>query len=241
MERERDLGRDGLDAGVRAASASRRPGRARSRSTGSADDPRRERPASRGDAASRPAAELASRVVASARVGRLDLRRGQQVGERVEVVADADPALGAGLERRRAATGERIEDDVARPRVAGDEGVGERRREVGKLTGGLAGMAKTRKVEVVRGVAQFLDPHHVEVEVTEGAGQAKTGVKKVVRFQNAIIAAGSQVAPAVHPGRSPHPGFDLGARARRDPEGEMPAIGGGIIGLEMGTVYSTLG
>ncbi|HQU50119.1 MAG TPA: FAD-dependent oxidoreductase, partial [Casimicrobiaceae bacterium] len=64
---------------------------------------------------------------------------------------------------------------------------------VGKLTGGLAGMAKARKVEVVRGVGQFLDPHHVEVEVTEGTGQAKTGAKKVVRFQKAIIAVGSQV------------------------------------------------
>ncbi len=60
---------------------------------------------------------------------RLDLRRGQQMGERIEVVADPDAALGAGLEGRRAAPGERVEDDVARPRVASDEGVGERRRE----------------------------------------------------------------------------------------------------------------
>jgi dihydrolipoamide dehydrogenase len=48
---------------------------------------------------------------------------------------------------------------------------------VGKLTGGLAGMAKTRKVEVVRGVGQFLDAHHVEVELTQGGGQEKTGAK----------------------------------------------------------------
>ena len=60
---------------------------------------------------------------------RLDLGRGQQVGERVEVVADADPALGAGLEGCRAAPGERVEDDVARPRVARDEGVGQGGRE----------------------------------------------------------------------------------------------------------------
>ena len=64
---------------------------------------------------------------------------------------------------------------------------------VGKLTGGLAGMAKARKVEVVRGVGQFLDAHHVEVELTEGPAQAKTGAKKVVTFAQAIIAAGSQV------------------------------------------------
>ncbi len=63
---------------------------------------------------------------------------------------------------------------------------------VGKLTGGLAGMAKSRKVEVVRGVGQFLDAHHVEVEVTEGTGQAKSGAKKVLKFAQAIIAAGSE-------------------------------------------------
>ena len=60
---------------------------------------------------------------------RLDLGRGQQVSERVEVVADPDPPLRARLERCRAATRERIEDDVAWSRVAGDEGVGERRRK----------------------------------------------------------------------------------------------------------------
>ena len=76
------------------------------------------------------ASRSAARRVAACGAGRrLDLGRGQQVGERVEVVADADPALGAGLERRRAATGERVEDDVAGPRVAGDERVGEGGRE----------------------------------------------------------------------------------------------------------------
>ena len=60
---------------------------------------------------------------------RLDLGRGQEVGKGVEVVADTDPTLGARLERDRATSGERIEHDVAGPAVAGDEGVGERRRE----------------------------------------------------------------------------------------------------------------
>ena len=60
---------------------------------------------------------------------RSDLGRGQQVGERVEVVADADPALRARLERGGAATRERIEDHVTGPRIAGDEGVGEGGRE----------------------------------------------------------------------------------------------------------------
>ena len=63
---------------------------------------------------------------------------------------------------------------------------------VKKLTGGLAGMAKARKVEVVRGIGRFLDPHHMQVELTSGDGQATTGAKKAIKFQKAIIAAGSQ-------------------------------------------------
>jgi hypothetical protein len=63
----------------------------------------------------------------------LDLGCGQQVGERVEVVADADAALRAGLERGGAAPREGIEHDVAGPRVASDERVGEGRREAGKV------------------------------------------------------------------------------------------------------------
>ena len=79
------------------------------------------------------------------------------------------------------------------PQVDLDKLRGWKDKVVGKLTGGLAGMAKARKVEVVRGVGQFLDPHHVEVEITDGTAQDKTGAKKVVRFAQAIIAAGSQV------------------------------------------------
>ena len=78
------------------------------------------------------------------------------------------------------------------PQIDLDKLRGWKDKVVGKLTGGLAGMAKARKVDVVRGVGQFLDPHHLEVELTEGPAQAKTGAKKVVRFAKAIIAAGSQ-------------------------------------------------
>src|ERR1700682_1284950 len=53
---------------------------------------------------------------------------------------------------------------------------------VGKLTGGLTGMAKARKVEVVRGYGTFLDPHHLAVELTEGSGQSRSGGKKIIRF-----------------------------------------------------------
>jgi dihydrolipoamide dehydrogenase len=112
---------------------------------------------------------------------------------------------------------------------------------VGKLTGGLAGMAKARKVEVVRGVGQFLDAHHVEVELTEGPGQAKTGAKKVVKFAQAIIAAGSQVVRLPFIPDDPRVLDSTGALELKEVPKRMLVIGGGIIGLEMGTVYSTLG
>jgi len=112
---------------------------------------------------------------------------------------------------------------------------------VGKLTGGLGGMAKSRKVEVVRGVGQFLDPHHLEVELTEGPAQAKTGAKKVVRFAKAIVAAGSQVVRLPFIPDDPRVLDSTRALELESVPKRMLVIGGGIIGLEMGTVYSTLG
>ncbi|MEO8674530.1 MAG: dihydrolipoyl dehydrogenase [Casimicrobiaceae bacterium] len=112
---------------------------------------------------------------------------------------------------------------------------------VGKLTGGIAGMAKSRKVEVVRGVGQFLDPHHLEVELTEGPAQAKTGAKKVVKFAQAIIAAGSQVVRLPFIPEDPRVLDSTSALELASVPKRMLVIGGGIIGLEMGTVYSTLG
>ncbi|HYR00589.1 MAG TPA: FAD-dependent oxidoreductase, partial [Casimicrobiaceae bacterium] len=112
---------------------------------------------------------------------------------------------------------------------------------VGKLTGGLSGMAKSRKVEVVRGVGQFLDPHHVEVELTEGTGQAKTGGRKVVKFAQAIVAVGSQVVRLPFIPDDPRVLDSTGALELASIPKRMLVIGGGIIGLEMGTVYSTLG
>ena len=112
---------------------------------------------------------------------------------------------------------------------------------VKKLTGGLAGMAKARKVEVVRGVGRFLDPHHLEVELTDGAGQDKTGAKKVVRFQKAIIAAGSQAVKLPFMPDDPRVVDSTGALLLTSVPKRMLVVGGGIIGLEMATVYSTLG
>ncbi len=112
---------------------------------------------------------------------------------------------------------------------------------VGKLTGGIGGMAKARKVEVVRGIGQFLDPHHLEVELTEGPAQAKTGAKKVVKFAQAIIAAGSQVVRLPFIPEDPRVLDSTSALELASVPKRMLVIGGGIIGLEMGTVYSTLG
>ena len=112
---------------------------------------------------------------------------------------------------------------------------------VGKLTGGLAGMAKGRKVDIVRGFGTFLDPNHIEVEVTDGAGQDKTGAKKVIKFQKCIIAAGSAAVHLPFIPQDPRIVDSTGALELRFVPKKMLVIGGGIIGLEMATVYSTLG
>jgi len=112
---------------------------------------------------------------------------------------------------------------------------------VGKLTGGLAGMAKARKVQVVRGVGTFLDPHHLEVQETEGDGKATNGKKTVIRFEKAIIAAGSQAVKLPFIPEDPRIFDSTGALELRDIPNKMLVVGGGIIGLEMATVYSTLG
>ena len=112
---------------------------------------------------------------------------------------------------------------------------------VGKLTGGLAGMAKARKVETVRGYGSFLDPHHLEVELTAGDGQDKSSEKKIVRFEKCIIAAGSQAVHLPFIPDDPRIVDSTGALELRFIPKRLLVIGGGIIGLEMATVYSTLG
>ncbi|WP_428852863.1 dihydrolipoyl dehydrogenase [Imbroritus primus] len=118
---------------------------------------------------------------------------------------------------------------------------GYKEQVIGKLTGGLAGMAKMRKVQVVRGVGTFLDPHHLEVELTDGEAQARTGKKTVIRFEKAIIAAGSQAVKLPFIPEDPRIVDSTGALELREIPKNMLVIGGGIIGLEMATVYSTLG
>ncbi|MEP6657438.1 MAG: FAD-dependent oxidoreductase, partial [Betaproteobacteria bacterium] len=116
-----------------------------------------------------------------------------------------------------------------------------KRQVVGKLTGGLTGMAKARKVVVVRGYGVFLDAHHLEVDVTEGSAQDKTGTKKIIRFGSAIIAAGSQAVRLPFVPEDPRIVDSTGALELRGVPKRMLVIGGGIIGLEMATVYSALG
>ena len=100
---------------------------------------------------------------------------------------------------------------------------------VGKLTGGLAAMAKMRKVTVMQGVAAFTGPHELAVD------------GKKLTFANAIIAAGSQAAKLPFLPEDPRIVDSTGALALPSVPKKMLIIGGGIIGLEMGTVYSTLG
>ncbi|HEU0277408.1 MAG TPA: dihydrolipoyl dehydrogenase [Rhodanobacteraceae bacterium] len=107
-------------------------------------------------------------------------------------------------------------------------------KTVGKLTGGLAAMAKQRKVRAIQGVGTFLSPH--ELEVVHGQD------RQLIHFEQAIIAAGSQ---AVHLGIFPWDDERVmdstTALQIKDVPASLLVVGGGIIGLEMATVYRALG
>ncbi|MBC3808868.1 dihydrolipoyl dehydrogenase [Undibacterium seohonense] len=105
---------------------------------------------------------------------------------------------------------------------------------VKKMTTGLTGMAKARKVNVLQGLGQFLSPYHLEVTASDGS-------KKVVQFKQAVIAAGSSVVKLPFVPEDPRIVDSTGALELRQIPKRMLVIGGGIIGLEMATVYSTLG
>ncbi|MCV2355198.1 dihydrolipoyl dehydrogenase [Paucibacter sp. B2R-40] len=131
--------------------------------------------------------------------------------------------------------------DFGAPSVNVDKLRGHKEKVIAKLTGGLAAMAKMRKVTVVRGYGAFIDAHHVEVEETSGEAQAKTGAKKTIHFSQAIIAAGSQAVRLPFLPQDERIVDSTGALELKGTPKKMLIIGGGIIGLEMGTVYSTLG
>ena len=107
---------------------------------------------------------------------------------------------------------------------------------VTRLTGGLKMLAKQRKVEIVHGVASFISKNEIVVEGKEG----KEG-KKTIRFDNAIIAVGSRVVKLPFLPEDPRIIDSTGALELSETKGKMLVIGGGIIGLEMATVYHALG
>ena len=127
------------------------------------------------------------------------------------------------------------------PKVSIDKLRGHKEKVIGKLTGGLAAMAKMRKVTVVRGYGHFVGSHHLEVEETTGTAQNKTGSKQVIAFKRCIIAAGSQAVRLPFMPDDPRVVDSTGALGLKEVPKRMLILGGGIIGLEMGTVYSTLG
>jgi dihydrolipoamide dehydrogenase len=131
--------------------------------------------------------------------------------------------------------------DFGAPKVDVQKLLAHKNKVVGKLTGGLSAMAKMRKVTVVRGYGAFVDPHHVQVEETTGSGQDKTGKTTTVKFKHCIIAAGSQAVRLPFLPDDPRIVDSTGALELRQVPKKMLIVGGGIIGLEMGTVYSTLG
>ncbi len=104
---------------------------------------------------------------------------------------------------------------------------------VGKLTSGLSGMAKARKVEIVRGTGAFAGPHAIEA--------VHEGVVTTIRFKSAIVAAGSEAVSLPFLPDDPRVVDSTGALALPQIPKRMLVIGGGIIGLEMATVYSALG
>ncbi|WP_374564557.1 dihydrolipoyl dehydrogenase [Nitrosomonas sp.] len=105
---------------------------------------------------------------------------------------------------------------------------------IGKLTKGLKALAKQRKVEIVQGVGKFASPHLLEVATADGL--------KTISFGNCIIAAGSSVARIPgFPYDDPRLMDSTGALNLKDIPQRLLIIGGGIIGLEMATVYDALG
>jgi dihydrolipoamide dehydrogenase len=106
---------------------------------------------------------------------------------------------------------------------------------VGRLTGGLATLARQRKVTTVRGYGRFTSPHELAVELAEGGAVS-------VGFEHAIIAAGSEaITLPFIPASDPRVIDSTGALEVEEVPGRLLVIGGGIIGLEMATVYHELG
>ena len=123
----------------------------------------------------------------------------------------------------------------AEPRIDLDEVRAGKEAVVAKLTGGLAGMAKQRKVTVVEGLAAFIDPHTL-------VARDRDGKPTTIKFDNAIIAAGSRpIQLPFIPHEDPRVWDSTDALKLKEVPKKLLIMGGGIIGLEMGTVYHALG
>lgn len=138
-----------------------------------------------------------------------------------KVITEADEAAHAGI-------------TFGKPKIDIDKLRGWKDSVVTKLTKGLTGLAKQRKVQVVTGRGEFASDHTIRVETPEGV--------KTVAFESCIIAAGSSVAKIPgFPYDDPRIIDSTGALKLADVPKRLLVIGGGIIGLEMATVYDALG
>ncbi|OOW89125.1 dihydrolipoamide dehydrogenase [Xanthomonas campestris pv. vitistrifoliae] len=125
--------------------------------------------------------------------------------------------------------------DFGRPKITLDKLREYKEKVVGKLTGGLASMAKQRKVRTVTGVASFVSPNELEIVGDDGKTQ-------LLRFEHCIIAAGSQAVKLPNfPWDDKRVMDSTDALELHDIPKTLLVVGGGIIGLEMATVYSALG
>ncbi len=124
--------------------------------------------------------------------------------------------------------------DFGAPKIDLDKLRGHKEKTVGQMVKGLAGMAKQRKVTVVQGTGRFVSPNELEVEGPDGM--------KLVRFEKAIIAAGSQAVKLPgFPWDDPRMMDSTDALDLADVPKKLLVVGGGIIGLEMACVYDALG
>ncbi|WP_058833660.1 dihydrolipoyl dehydrogenase [Luteimonas abyssi] len=125
--------------------------------------------------------------------------------------------------------------DFGKPKIALDKLRTYKEKVVGQLTKGLAGMAKQRKVRVVAGTGTFVSPHEIEVAGADGKTQ-------LIKFEQCIIAAGSQALKLPgFPWDDPRVMDSTDALELANVPKQLLVVGGGIIGLEMATVYRALG
>jgi dihydrolipoamide dehydrogenase len=130
--------------------------------------------------------------------------------------------------------------DFGKPKLTLDKLRSFKEKVVGQLTKGLAGMSKQRKVRVVQGVGKFVSANEIEITSSDGEGTDKS--RQLLRFAHCIIAVGSQaVKLPAFPWDDPRVMDSTGALELAEVPKSLLVVGGGIIGLEMATVFRALG